>query len=210
MSNSRQEKNSRHENSRQENRFSQAEEVIRDMGERTVEQTAQAGHSAVQAGEEVARAGADMLQQNIETLQNPWRSGLEVATKLMGRSTDQLGRTLGLSNEAQQATERLARNAETIIQSTAVISKVMSGMSKEYFELVQHQFQSSMDRMSELSRCRTPQELAAVQTDLVREAVGSVLESTRRIADMSTKLSEDTAKRMTQNMEQMAGNGGAR
>jgi phasin family protein len=122
----------------------------------------------------------------------------------MGRSTDQLGRTLGLSgSEAQQATERSARNAETILYSTTAVIKGMSGMSREYFEFVRHQIENSIDRTNEVWRCRTPQDVAAVQSDLVRDTVESVLESSRRMADMSLKLAEEAAKHMTQRMERL-------
>jgi hypothetical protein len=69
-------------------------------------------------------------------------------------------------------------------------------MSQEYFEFVRHQIENNMNRMNELWRCRTPQDVAAVQSDLVRETVGSVLESSRRMADMSLKLADDAAKHM--------------
>jgi phasin family protein len=76
-------------------------------------------------------------------------------------------------------------------------------MSREYFEFVRQQIESNMDRMNELWRCRTPQDVAAVQSDLVRETVGSVLESNRRVADMSLKLADDATKHMTENMERI-------
>jgi hypothetical protein len=60
-----------------------------------------------------------------------------------------------------------------------------------------------MARMNELWHCRTPQDVAAVPSDLVRETVGSVLESSRRVADMSLKLADDAAKHMTENMERI-------
>jgi phasin family protein len=191
-------------NPRQEDKSTQSvDDTVRRTAERTAEQTRRIGQTAAEAGEEVARAGANLLQQNAE-LQNAWRFGLDMATAVMGRSTDQLGRTLGLSgNEAQQATERSARNAETILYSTTAVIKGMSGMSREYFEFVRHQIENGIDRTNELWRCRTPQDVAAVQSDLVRDTVESVLESSRRMADMSLKLAEDTAKHMTQNMERM-------
>jgi hypothetical protein len=60
-----------------------------------------------------------------------------------------------------------------------------------------------MDRMNELWRCRTPHDVVAVQSDLVGDALGTVLESSRRMADMSLKLTEDAATHMTENMERM-------
>src|SRR3954447_24056116 len=87
-----------------------AEQTSR-IGQAAAEQTTRIGQAAAEAGDEVARSGAHLLQQNAETLQNTWRSGLDMATAVMGRSTDELSRTLGFSgNEAQQATERSARN----------------------------------------------------------------------------------------------------
>jgi phasin family protein len=179
-----------------------AEEVVRRTSERALEQTARMGQTAAEAGQEVARAGANLLQQNAETLQNAWRFGLDMTTAVMGRSTDQLSRNLGLTgNEAQQATERSARNAATIIHSTTAVTKGMTGMSREYFEFVQHQIEKSMERMSELWRCRTPQDLAAVQTEFVRDTVESALESSRRMADMSLKVADDATRQITHNME---------
>jgi hypothetical protein len=150
-------------NPRQEDKSAQSfEETARRTGENTAaqssrigqaaaEQTSRVGQAAADAGEEVARAGANLLQQNAEALQNTWRFGLDTATAIMGRSTDQLGRTLGLSgNRAQEATERSARNAETVLYASTAATKVVGGMSREYFDLVRHHMEKTMDRMTDL------------------------------------------------------------
>jgi hypothetical protein len=173
-----------------------AEQASR-IAQTAAEQTARMGQATAQAGEEVARVGANLLKQNAETLQNTWRFGLDMTTAVMGRSTEQISRTLGLTGQdAQEAAERSARNAQSVLYSATAASKVMSGMSQEYFVLVRHQIEHGMERMNELWNCRTPQDLAAVQSDLLRDAVGSFLESSRRMADMSVKLTEDATKRM--------------
>src|SRR5438045_9432624 len=120
-----------------------------------------------------------------------------MATAVMGRSTDELRLTLDFSgNEAQQATERSARNTETILYTSTAATRLMSGMSQEYFEFVRQQMEKSMERMNELWRCRTPQDLAAVQSDLLRETVGSALQRSRKMADMSLKVADDATKHM--------------
>ncbi|MGJ4942298.1 phasin family protein [Bradyrhizobium sp. HKCCYLS1011] len=204
-------------NPRQEERSTQnMADAAREAGEKTTEQATRIGQSAAQqtarigqmsaeAGEEVARAGANLLKQNAETFQNACRFGLDMTTAVMGRSTEQIGRTLGLTgDEAQQATERSTRNAQTILYSATAASKVMGGMSQEYFALVRHQIEHAMQRMNELWNCRTPQDVAALQSDLFREAVGDVLESSRRLADMSVKLAEDATKRMEETIRRAA------
>ena len=174
------------------------------MGEAAVDQTARVGQAVAEAGEEVARASANLLKQNVQTLQDAWRFGLEAATSVMGRSTEQFGRTLGLSGEgAQQATERSARNAQTLLYSGTAAASVMGGMSREYFQMVRHQVEKNMVHMNELWTCRTPQDFAAVQSDMVRETVETALESSRRIADMSLKMADETGRQIKQSMEEI-------
>lgn len=180
------------------------DEKLRRAGEKTAEQTKQIGQAALEAGQDVARAGADLLQQNAETLQNTWRFGLDTTTAVMGRSTDQLSRTLGLSGDgAQQAAERSARNTELILYSSAAVGKCVTSASREYFEFVRRQIENNMERLTDLWHCRTPQDFTALQTDLVRQSFEGALESGRRMADMSLKLADDAAKHITENMERM-------
>jgi phasin family protein len=193
-------------NPRHEDKSNQAApDAFRQMSEKTADETRRIGETAVEAGQEVARAGADLLQQNAETLQSTLRFGLDMATAVMGRSTDHVSRALGLSgNEVQQSTERTARNAATILHSSTALAKGMQGMSQEYFAFLRHQIENSMERMNELWRCRTPQDIAAVQSDFMRESVESAMESGQRIADMSLKVTNDTARSMAQNMDRRA------
>ena len=192
-------------NPRQEDKSAQtAEEAVRRTSERAAEQTRRIGETAAETGQEVVRAGADLLQQNAQALQNALRFGVDTTTAVMGRSTDQISRTLGLSGSGvQQATERSARNAATVLHSTSAMAKVMGDMSSEYFAFVRHQMETTMDRMNELWTCRTPQDIAAVQSDFMRETVEGAVESGRRMADMSLKATE-AAKQMAQNMERRA------
>ncbi len=179
------------------------EDAARRLGERAAEQSTR----AAEAGQEVARASADVLKQNVEALQHTWRSGLEAATSVMGRSSEQFGRTLGLSGEeaqkATEATEHSARNAQALLYSGTAAAKVMGEMSQEYFQMVQHLVEKNLDHMNKLLTCRTPQDLAAAQSDIVRETVEIALESSRRIADMSLKMADETGKQIKQTMEQM-------
>src|SRR5947209_12110059 len=190
---------------RQEDKGAQtAEEAVRRTGERTAEQIRNVGETAVQSSEEVVRAGADLLQKNVQTFQNAFRFGLDTTTAVMGRSNDQLSRTLGLSgNEVQQATERSARNAASVLHSSAAVAKVMSDMSADYFNFVRHQMETTMDGMNRLWGCRTPQDVAAVQSDLMRQTVEGAVESARRIGDMSLKAA-DAAKQTAQNIDRNA------
>lgn len=180
------------------------EQTIQRTGERTSEQTRRIGLAAAEASEEVAKASAGLLQQNAEMLQNSWRFGMEMTTTILGRSTDQLGRAFGLTgDEAQQATERSARNAETILYSATAVAKGLDGVAREYRDFLRQQIERNMDRMTELMRCRTAHDVAAVHSDLVRDTINSAFQSSRRMADVSLKVADDAGKHINRSIERM-------
>jgi hypothetical protein len=191
---------------RQENKSSQkTEESLRGAGEQAAEQTRRIGQTAAKAGEDLSGVSADFLRQNTEILQNTWRFGMEAATSVMNRSTDQLGRTFGWTgDETQQAAERSVRNTQTVMDSAAAVSKGLNEISREYCQFARRQLESNMERLNELWRCRTPHELAAVQSDLIRETMTGALESSRRVADMSMKVADDAGKRISGNIQRAA------
>ena len=191
---------------RHENKFNQKpEELTRQTGEQAAEQTRRIGMAAAKASEEVSRASADLLNQNAEMLQNTWRFGLEAVTEAMNRSTDHLGRTFGWTgDEAQQATEKSVRNTQSVMESASTVSKGLNEISREYFQFAQRQMEKNMERMNDLWRCRTPHEFAAVQSELIRDTMTGVLESGRRVADMSLKVAEDAGKRIASNVQRAA------
>jgi uncharacterized protein YllA (UPF0747 family) len=178
------------------------QELSRQTGEQAAEQTRRIGLAAAKASEEVSRASADLLNQNAEMLQNTWRYGVEAVTETMNRSTEHLGRTFGWTgDEAQQATEKSIRNAQSVMDSATAVSKGLNEISREYFQFARRQMERNIDRMNELWRCRTSHEFAAVQSDLVRDIMTGVLESGRRVADMSLKVADDAGKRIASNVQ---------
>jgi phasin family protein len=204
MANPRQEDKSTQAMEDAARRVERATEQTTRIGQAAADQTARVGQAAAEAGEEVARASANLLKHNVETVQNAWRLGLEAVTSAMGRSTEQFGRTLGLSDGVQQAateaTERSVRNTQTLLYTGTAAVKVMGGISQEYFQMVRQQVEKNMDHMNELWTCRTPQDFAAVQSDMARETVETALESSRRIADMSLKMADDAGKQIKHSM----------
>jgi phasin family protein len=123
----------------------------------------------------------------------------------MGRSTEQIGRTLGVSGEGAQqaeATERSARSAQRLLYTSTAAARVMGDVSQEYFQTVRHQLEKNMDHMREMWTCRIPQDFAAIQTDMMRETVETALESSRRIADRSRKMVDEAGKQIKQSMEE--------
>jgi hypothetical protein len=192
-------------NSRRDDKSNHARDTVRQIGESTAERTRRIGETAAETGQNAAQIGAALMQQNTEMLQNALRFGPDLATTVMERSAEQLSRAFGLSNDdVQQAAERSSRNAATILHSSSAVAQSMSGISREYFAFVRQQIESGMNRMNDLWRCRTPQDVAAVQAEFLRETVEGALQSGRRVADMSLKVVDDAGSQMTKEAESRA------
>ena len=180
-------------NSRQDEKTPQsARDAIRRLSQSTAEETRRMGETAAEVGQNLVGVGANVMQLNAEMVQTVLRSGLDMTTTVMGRSTDQFSRTLGLTgDEAHTAAERSTHSAASILHSTSTAARAMSGMSQEYLAFMKAQVERGMDCINELSRCRSPQDFAAIQADFLGQSLQSAIESGRRIADISVKVVDE-------------------
>jgi phasin family protein len=168
-----------------------------DATRKTSEEAARAARTIADAGEHAARASADTIQRNAEAAQQAWQTASDMATKLTGRSADQLARVLGLSGEeAQQAAQQSSRNFGAIMQSSMVLSQGAQNISREWFDFARKRMDENLNLLEALTRCRTPQDIAAVQSNVVRDNLEDLLQSTRRIADISVRIADEAVRKI--------------
>jgi hypothetical protein len=179
-------------------------ENVRRTGEQATEQARRFGSATMNAGEQAAEAGADVFRHNAEVVQDAWRSGMELATTVTRRSADQFARVFGLSgDEGQEATQQAARNVEAMFRSTGAFAQGMNGIAREWLNFIRERTESNLNRVGELWRCRTPQDLVAVHSELIRDNVEGVLETGRRVAGVSLKLADDASRKMTETTDRI-------
>lgn len=171
--------------------------AVHETSRKIADETTRAAHTAADAGAGAARAGADMIQRNAETVQHAWESGSKMATNLAERSVERFARACGISGEtAQQATEQSSRNLESIVQSGTILAGGMQSISLELMNFARKRMEQCMRRVDALANCRTPQEVVAVQSDLIRDNMEDIIQSTRRIAEISTQMADEAVRRM--------------
>jgi len=174
-----------------------AHHAAQETGRKIAEETTRAARTAADARAGAARASADMLQRNAETVQHAWESGSKMATGLAERTAERFEQACGSSGEsAQQATEQSARNFESIVQSGTILAGGMQNISLEMLNFARKRLEQNMHRVEALVHCRTPQEILAVQSDLVRDSLEDFVQSTRHIAEISSKMAEEAVRRM--------------
>jgi len=148
---------------------------------------------------EGAQAGIDRLagfrQQATEDAWKSMRGSVEAASQEVQNASDRFARTLGYSGEEG---ERLARQSgqdvEAITKFGTVLTQACQDSSREWYGLAQRQLQRNLEGLSYLAHCRSAQDLAAVQSSLIRESLRYMVEDADSIVDISLR-AVDEARR---------------
>ena len=189
-------------NPRQEetNAIQSAERTTRKIAE----ETNRVGQHMTDVCERAARANVEMLTGQAETVQQIWQSGSELASRLTARSADQFTRAFGITgDEAQEGTQQTSRNLAAIVQSSSVLTNGLRAISTEWFELMRKRIERSLDHIDTLISCRTPQDLAAAQSDALRDHLEGVISGAHRIAEISLQTANEASRKVTENVERV-------
>ncbi len=189
-------------------------------GEHSIEQTARASEgtesefaedtfrvkdAAGRAGDHGMRAGVETIQRNAETVQHTLQCGAKLAARMTERSADHLSRAMTFSGEgAEKAAQKSSHNIEAIVQSGAVISEIAQRLCEEWADITLARIDRSFDRIDSLLQCRTPQDFAALQSELLRDNIETLLAYAFKAGEHSTIVAEDTKQRFQNVPEVMA------
>ena len=92
---------------------------------------------------------------------------------------------------ADAARERLAeqskQNIEAVTRCSTVLSQAFQDASRSLFDLGQQQFQRTLEGLNKLTRAKSVQEFAAIQSDLVREGLQHMVQDSKAITDTSAR-----------------------
>lgn len=150
---------------------------------------------SAEAGERAARAGTEILQRNAETVQEALHSSAEIAARLTERSADHFGRAFGISGEeAHKAVRKSSDNIDAIIHSSSILAEVTQSISREWVSFTRERMEHNFDQFDRLLRCRSPQELTALQSEFLRDNLESFLQCARRIAQKAMQTSDETTQ----------------
>jgi hypothetical protein len=169
-----------------------------DTTRKMADETSRAARTMADVSERTARTGADLVQRNAEAIQQAWQSGSELAT----RSTEQFARALGITGEeAQDARQQSLRNLEVLAQSNTTLAQAGQKISLECFEFARKRMAHNLDWFDAFMRCRTPQELAAVQSDFVRDNLEDLLQTSRRMAELWVRMADEEVRNVIETVE---------
>lgn len=131
-------------------------------------------------------AGMKLLQQHTETVQDVLQSTAEITACLIERSADGFKRMWGVVGyEMLRVTHQSSDSLNAVVRSNAVISDVTKSMSREWLSFGRERTEQNFNHLKHLLRCRTPQDLTALQSESLRANLESFFRCARLIAETS-------------------------
>jgi phasin family protein len=152
-------------------------------------------NQAAKIGQETARAGADVLDRGVKTARDAMQSGLTTATETFQRITDQFTQALGFNGpQSEELARRSSQNVQGVTQASTVLARGAQEISQEVFGLVQDRLTKNIEAVNRIVGSRSVQDLVAVQSDLVRDNLQQVIETNRRVAEVSLRIADEAAR----------------
>jgi len=150
---------------------------------------------AAQVGEQAARAGADVARRSTETARDALQASLNTAAQSFRRMTDQFTQVLGFSGpQAEELARRTSENVQAVTQASTVLARGTQEVSQEVFGLVQNRLAKNIDAVSRIAGVRSVQALVTAQSDLMRDNLQLVIDTNRRIAELSVRIADEAAE----------------
>jgi Phasin protein len=166
------------------------------------EQTARVAEAAAKTGDRAARAGAEIMQRHAETVQQALQSGASMAARMAERSAGQFGRVMGLSgDEAENAARASRDNIDVIMHSSTVLAEAGQRFAGEWMDFAHDRIERNFQSVERMLHCRTPQDFAALQSDLMRENLHKFLDYARRVSEQSLRVADEATKRFDETTE---------
>jgi phasin family protein len=75
-----------------------------------------------------------------------------------------------------------------------VLARGAQEVSHEVIQLVQDRLQKNVEAVSRIAGTRSVQDYVAVQSDLVRDTLQQVIDTNKRIAELSVRVADEAAR----------------
>jgi phasin family protein len=132
-------------------------------------------------------------------------SGLNTATQTFQRVSDQFTKVLGFSGpQAEELARRSSENVQAVTQASTVLARGAQEVSQEVFGLVQDRLTKNVEAVNRIAGVRSVQDFVAVQSDLARDGLQQVIDTNKRIAEVSLRTANEAARAIQAQVDQNA------
>lgn len=150
---------------------------------------------AARVSEQTARAGADIARRSTEAARETFQVGLNAAAQSFQRMTDQFTQALGFNGpQTEELARRSSQNVQAVTQASTVLARGFQEASDEVLRSAQDRLTKNVDGLNRLAGCRSVQDFVAVQSELVRDNLWQVIDTNKRVAELSVRIGDEAAR----------------
>src|SRR3954470_3634754 len=170
-----------------------------DAGRKATDEAARTARTvtdeAAKVGEQTTRAAADLAREGAKATRKNLQAGLDTAAQSFQRITDQFTQVLGFNGpQSEELARRSSQNVQAVSKASTVIGKGEQDVSREWFNSAQERLTKGMDGLNRLAGCRSVQDFVAVQSDLARDDLQQVIDTNKRVAELSVRVADEAAR----------------
>lgn len=92
--------------------------------------------------------------------------------------------------QSEELARRSSQNLQAVSQASSVLARGAQEVSREVIQLVQDRLQKNVDGLNRLAGTRSVQDFVAVQSDLARDGLQQVIDTNKRIAELSVRVAD--------------------
>ncbi|ACL56426.1 phasin family protein [Methylobacterium nodulans] len=160
-----------------------------------IDRSADQGSDPVRLAEENLNRASDLGNQVADSAQQIMQMSVEMIARNTRAINDQVARSFGFDGEDS---ERLAgqsrQNTEAIARCGTVLTRAVQDAFRNSFELGQKRWQRNLEGLNKLTRAKSVQELAVLQSEVALESLQNFVQDTRAIAESSLRAIEEASK----------------
>ena len=155
-------------------------------------------HNTNNQANDRAKVAGEHIRDSTEKAQDAMRSGLNSASENTRRFTDQVTQAYGITGEGrQELTRQRAQSLEMMTQASTMLTHGVQDLSREWFSLTQERLQKNLEDFGVLARCQSIPDFMAARSNIMQHNLEQTVESTRRIAEVATRVANDASQALT-------------
>lgn len=161
-------------------------------------------HETIEGGSKAPEAALNVLHETVEGYRQesgngkaarPHAERTGVAANAAEQPVRQASRLFVVAGGAgREAARQASRNVQGLTQTGSVLARGFQDLSREWINFAQNQWRTNWNGLTGLARCRTPRDVLELQSTVVRENVQGVLDSARRVSEISTGVAKEVAR----------------
>lgn len=178
-----------------QNKHNNQSDKASDTLKANIDNSAEQSTQFADAAHEGVNKIVDLNERAAENTKQIVQRSVETASNQAREAADHFSRTLGYTGEgSERLAQQSKQNMEAVVRCGTVLTQAFQDTSRIWLELSQKQWQRNLDGLNKLARVKSVQEYSAIQSELLREGLQSMVQDGKAITEISARAIEEASK----------------